>query len=197
MGKLLQDVQLSLRGLRSRPGFALVAVSTIALGIAAAGAIWSVVDAVLVRSLPFSQPERLVFVWETFAARSVERNVAGPSNFMRWRDRAQSFTDLAAYIRFDTNLDGAGGDAERIAAGFTTGNLFTVLGARPLLGRTLLSSDSAPGAADVVVLTEGYWRRRFGDDPAAVERTLRLNGVTNTIVGVMPASMQIPPNAVL
>jgi len=197
MGKLLLDVQLSLRGLRSRPGFALVAVSTIALGIAAAGAIWSVVDAVLVRSLPFSQPERLVFVWETFAARSVERNVAGPSNFMRWRDRAQSFTDLAAYIRFDTNLDGAGGDAERIAAGFTTGNLFTVLGARPLLGRTLLSSDSAPGAADVVVLTEGYWRRRFGGDPAAVGRTLRLNGVTNTIVGVMPASVQIPPGAVL
>jgi putative ABC transport system permease protein len=197
MGKLLQDVQLSLRGLRSRPGFALVAVSTIALGIAAAGAIWSVVDAVLVRSLPFSEPERLVFVWETFPARSVDRNVAGPSNFMRWRDRARSFTDLAAYIRFDTNLDGAGGEAERVSAGFTTGNLFTVLGARPLLGRTLLASDSAPGAADVVVLTEGYWRRRFGGDPAAVGRTLRLNGVTNTIVGVMPASVQIPPGAVL
>ena len=197
MGKLLQDVQLSFRGLRSRPGFALVAVSTIALGIAAAGAIWSVVDAVLVRSLPFSEPERLVFVWETFPARSVDRNVAGPSNFMRWRDRARSFTDLAAYIRFETNLAGAGGEAERVSAGFTTGNLFTVLGARPLLGRTLLASDSAPGAADVVVLTEGYWRRRFGGDPAAVGRTLRLNGVTNTIVGVMPESVQIPPGAVL
>jgi putative ABC transport system permease protein len=197
MGKLLQDVLLSLRGLRGRPGFALVAVSTIALGIAAAGAIWSVVDAVLVRPLPFSQPERLVFVWETMPARNVDRNVAGPANFVRWRERAQSFTDFAAFIRFETNLDGAFGEAERIAAGFTTGNLFTVLGARPLLGRTLLESDSAPGAADVVVLTEGYWRRRFGGDPAAVGRTLRLNGVTNTIVGVMPASVQIPPGAVL
>jgi putative ABC transport system permease protein len=197
MGKLIQDVQLSLRGLMRRPGFALVAVSTIALGIAAAGAIWSVVDAVLVRSLPFDRPDRLVFVWETFPARNVDRNVAGPANFIRWRERARSFTDLAAYIRFDTNLDGAGGDAERIAAGFTTGNLFTVLGAPPLLGRTLLASDSLPGAAEVVVLTESYWRRRFGADPAAVGRTLRLNGVTNTIVGVMPASVQIPPGAVL
>src|SRR6185295_935552 len=126
MGQLLHDVRLALRGLWSRPGFALVAVSTIALGIAAAGAIWSVVDAVLVRPLPFSEPERLVFVWETFAGRNVDRNVAGPANFVRWRERARSFTDLAAFIRFETNLDGAGGEAERIAAGFTTGNLFTV-----------------------------------------------------------------------
>jgi putative ABC transport system permease protein len=197
MGKLMQDVQLSLRGLRRRPGFALVAVATIALGIAAAAAIWSVVDAVLVRPLPFSEPERLVFVWETMPARGVDHNVTGPANFVRWRERARSFTDLAGFIRFDTNLDGAFGEAERVAAGFTTGNLFTVLGARPLLGRTLLASDSAPGAPDVVVLTEGYWRRRFGGDPAAIGRTLRLNGVTNTIVGVMPASVQIPPGAVL
>ena len=197
MGRLLQDVLLSLRGLRSRPGFALVAVSTIALGIAAAGAIWSVVDAVLMRPLPFSEPERLVFVWETMPSRGVERNVVGPANLMRWRDRARSFSGLAGFIRFDTNLDGAGGEAERIAAGFTTGNLFTVLGVRPLLGRTLLESDSAPGAPDVVVLTEGYWRRRFGGDPEAVGRTLRLNGVTNTIVGVMPASVQVPQGALL
>ncbi|HEY7925208.1 MAG TPA: ABC transporter permease, partial [Vicinamibacteria bacterium] len=167
------------------------------LGIAAAGAIWSVVDAVLMRPLPFSEPERLVFVWEAMPSRGVERNVVGPAHLMRWRDRARSFSGLAGFIRFDTNLDGAGGEAERIAAGFTTGNLFTVLGVRPLLGRPLLESDSAPGALDVVVLTEGYWRRRFGGDPEAVGRTLRLNGVTNTIVGVMPASVQVPQGALL
>ena len=170
MRNLLQDLHLSLRSFRSRPGFTLVAVSTIALGIAAAGAIWSVVDAVLVRPLPFSEPERLVFVWETMPARNVDRNVVGPANLLRWRERARSFSGLAGFIRFETNLDGPGGVAERIAAGFTMGNLFTVLGARPLLGRTLLESDSAPGAPDVVVLTEGYWRRRFGGDPAAVGR---------------------------
>ena len=197
MRDLLQDLVQSLRAFRRRPGFTLVAVSTIALGIAAAGAIWSVVDAVLVRPLPFREPERLVFVWETMPLRNVDRNVAGPANLLRWRDRARSFSGLAGFIRFDTNLDGAGGEAERIAAGFTTGNLFTVLGVGPLLGRTLLESDSAPGAPDVVVLTEGYWRRRFGGDPAAVGRTLRLNGVTNTIVGVMPASMQVPQGALL
>ena len=197
MRDLWQDLLQSLRAFRRRPGFMLVAVSTIALGIAAAAAIWSVVDAVLVRPLPFREPERLVFVWETMARRGVERNVVGPANLMRWRERAHSFSGLAGFIRFDTNFDAPAAEAERIAAGFTTGNLFTVLGVRPLLGRTLLESDSAPGAPDVVVLTEGYWRRRFGGDRAAVGRTLRLNGVTNTIVGVMPASVQVPPGAVL
>jgi predicted permease len=197
MGELLHDVRQALRGLKGRPGFALVAVSTIALGIAAAGAIWSVVDAVLVQPLPFSQPERLVFVWEQHRARQRERNVVGPANLIAWRERARSFSGLAGYIRFDANLDGSGGEPERIPVGFTTGNLFTVLGTPPLLGRTLLESDSVPGAADVVLITEGYWRRRFGADPAALGQTLRINGEPSTIVGVMPGSVQIPPGAVL
>jgi putative ABC transport system permease protein len=196
MRDLLHDVRLALRGLMSRPGFALVAVSTIALGIGAAGAIWSVVDAVLVRPLPFSQPERLVFVWESQLARHRDRNVVGPANLIAWRERARSFSGLAGLIRFDANLDGSG-EPERIPVGFTTGNLFTVLGTPPLLGRTLLESDSAPGAADVVLLTEGYWRRRFGADPAVVGQTLRINGEPSTIVGVMPGSVQIPSGAVL
>jgi hypothetical protein len=144
MGKLLQDVQLSLRGLRSRPGFALVAVSTIALGIAAAGAIWSVVDAVLMRPLPFSEPERLVFVWETMPSRGVERNVVGPANLMRWRDRARSFSGLAGFIRFDTNLDGGGGTRSASRAGFTTGNLFTILGVRPCSAARSSSPTRSP-----------------------------------------------------
>ena len=180
MRDLLHDVRLALRGLLGRPGFSLVAVSTIALGIAAAGAIWSVVDAVLVRPLPFSEPERLVFVWEQKRALQRDRNVAGPANLIAWRERASSFSGLAGFIRFDANLDGSGGEPERIPVGFTTGNLFSVLGTPPLLGRTLLESDSAPGAADVVVLTEGYWRRRFGADPVAVGQTLRLNGEPST-----------------
>ena len=187
---------MALRGLLGRPGFTLVAVSTIALGIGAAGAIWSVVDAVLVRSLPFRQPERLVFVWEHHLARQRTRNVVGPANLIAWRERARSFSGLAGFIRFDANLDGAG-EPERIPVGFTTGNLFTVLGTPPLLGRTLVESDSAPGAPDVVLLSEGYWRSRFGADPEVVGNTLRINGEASTVVGVMPGSVQLPHGAVL
>ena len=196
MRDFLHDVRLALRGLLGRPGFALVAVSTIALGIGATGAIWSVVDAVLVRPLPFSQPERLVFVWEHQLARDRDRNVVGPANLLAWRERARSFTGLAGFIRFDANLDGAG-EPERIPVGFTTGNLFTLLGTRPLLGRTLLESDSAQGAPDVVLLSEGYWRGRFGADPEVLGKTLRVNGAASTVVGVMPGSVQIPSGAVL
>ena len=196
MRDIPHDVRLALRGLLGRPGFSLVAVSTIALGIAAAGAIWSVVDAVLVRPLPFSEPERLVFVWEHQLARRRDRNVVGPANLLSWRERARSFSGLAGFIRFDANLDGFG-EPERIPVGFTTGNLFTVLGTRPLLGRTLLESDSAAGAADVVMLSEGYWRRRFGADPGVVGQTLRIGGEPSTVVGVMPESVQIPPGVVL
>ena len=197
MRDFLHDVRTALRGLLGRPGFSLVAVSTIALGIAAAGAIWSVVDAVLVRPLPFNQPERLVFVWEHHIARQRTRNVVGPANLVSWRERARSFSGLAGFIRFDANLDGAGGEPERVPVGFTTGNLFSVLGTPPLLGRTLVESDSAPGAADVVLLTEAYWRRRFGADPAIVGQTLRINGEPSLVVGVMPGSVQIPPGAAL
>jgi putative ABC transport system permease protein len=196
MHGLLQDVRLALRGLRRRPGFAAVAISTIALGTGAAGAVWSVVDAVLVRPLPFAEPERLVFVWEQQLAHGRDRNVVSPANLLAWRERSRSFTGLAGFIRFDANLAGSG-DPERVPVGYTTGNLFSLLGTRPLVGRSLLESDSAPGAADVVVLAEGYWRRRFGADPAVVGQTLRLNGTPATVVGVMPEAIQIPPGALL
>lgn len=195
MSDLPGDLRHAIRHLRARPGFTFLAVATIALGIGAASAIWSVVDAVLVRPLPLYEPERLVFVWEHHE-RGNDRNVVGPANLLRWRERARSFSALAGYIRFDANLDGAG-DPERIAVGYATGNLFTLLGTPPLAGRTLVEADSAVGAGDVVVLSEDYWRRRFGADPRAVGSTVRLNGEPATIVGVMPADVQIPAGAAL
>ena len=192
MRDVVQDVRLALRSLRGRPGFSLVAVSTIALGIAAASAMWSVVDAVLVRPLPFREPGRLVFVWEQQVARQRDRNVVGPANLVAWRARARSFSGLAGFVPFDANLDGAF-EPERVKVGYATGNLFTLLGAGPLVGRSLLDSDSAPGAPDVLVLSEDYWRGRFGADPGVVGRTLRLNGTPATVVGVMPKAVQVPP----
>ncbi len=196
MRDVVQDVRLALRSLRGRPGFSLVAVSTIALGIAAASAMWSVVDAVLVRPLPFREPERLVFVWEHNIPRQNERNVVGPANLLAWRERARSFAGLAGYIRFDANLDGIG-EPERVRVGYSTANLFSLVGAPALLGRTLLDADAAPGAAPVVVLSEGFWRRRFGADAAEVGQALRLNGESSTVVGVMPESFQLPPGTAL
>lgn len=192
MRDLLQDVRLALRSLRGRPGFSLVAVSTIALGIAAASAMWSVVDAVLVRPLPFAAPERLAFVWEMQLERGRDRNVAGPANLIAWRERARSFSGLAGFVSFEANLDGAY-EPERIKVGYATGNLFTLLGTPALVGRGLLEADSAPGAPGALVLGEDYWRRRFGADAGVVGRTLRLNGTPATVVGVMPKSVQVPP----
>jgi putative ABC transport system permease protein len=192
MGGVVQDVRLALRSLRGRSGFSLVAVSTIALGIAAASAMWSVVDAVLVRPLPFREPERLAFVWEQQLARQRDRNVVSPANLVAWRARARSFSGLAGFVPFDANLDGAF-EPERVKVGYATGNLFTLLGAGPLAGRSLLDADSAPGAPDVLVLSEDYWRGRFGADPGVVGRTLRLNGTPATVVGVMPKAVQVPP----
>ena len=196
MTEILQDIRHALRNLRTRPGFAFVAVATIALGIGAASAIWSVVDGVLVRPLPMTQPERLVFVWEARPDRGRDRNVASPANLLRWRERAQSFSGLAAYIRFEANLDGSG-EPERINVGYSTGNLFALLGMPPLLGRTLVEADSATDAPNVAVLSEGYWRRRFGADPGVLGRTVRFNGQPTTVVGVMPANAQIPAGAVV
>jgi putative ABC transport system permease protein len=196
MRDVVQDVRLALRSLRGRPGFSLVAVSTIALGIAAASAIWSVVDAALVRPLPFAEPERLAILWERNFPRGRDHNVVGPSNFLAWRERARSFSGLAAFTRFDANLDGAY-EPERVTVGYATGNLFTLLGAPALVGRALVESDSAPDARRVLVLSEDFWRRRFGADASVVGRTLRLNGDPAIVVGVMAKAVQIPPGAQL
>lgn len=196
MSDLPGDLRHAIRHLRARPGFTFLAVATIALGIGAASAIWSVVDAVLVRPLPFREPERLVFVWEHNIPRQNERNVVGPANLLAWRERARSFAGLAGYIRFDANLDGIG-EPERVRVGYSTANLFSLVGAPALLGRTLLDADAAPGAAPVVVLSEGFWRRRFGADAAVVGQALRLNGESSTVVGVMPESFQLPPGTAL
>jgi putative ABC transport system permease protein len=192
MDVFVRDLALAVRLLRRRPAFSALAVTVLALAIGANSAIFSVVEGVLLRPPAFEDPSRLVFVWEKDPGRSKERNVVGPYNYVRWRERARSFTDLAGFIRWQGNLSGAGGNPERLDIGVTTGNLFPLLGAHAFVGRTLGEADSKPDAPPVAVLAEGFWRRRFAADPGVVGRSITLNGRPATVVGVMPQSFQVP-----
>ena len=194
MEALAQDLRYAARTLVRRPGFSVLAVLTLAIGIAANGAIFSLVESLLLRPLPFRDPERLALVWERNIPRGRDRNVVGPYNFLRWRERTQSFEALAAFSPWRVNVTGEG-EPERVEMGATTGDLFAVVGVGALHGRPLLAGDSEPGAPDVVVLSEGYWRRRFGGDPGAVGRTIMVGGRPATIVGVIAQSFRIPPKA--
>jgi len=191
MDAFLRDLALAVRILRRRPGFTALAVTVLALAIGANSAIFSVVEGVLLRPPAFEDPGRLVFVWEARPARNQVRNVVASYNYVRWRERARSFTGIAAYTSSAANLTGSG-DPERLDAGRVTGNLFEVLGVRAFLGRTLTDADSRPQAPPVAVLSEGFWRRRFAADPGIVGRSLVLDGEPTTVVGIVPPSFQVP-----
>jgi putative ABC transport system permease protein len=193
---VMQDIRYGLRMLRKNPGFTLVAVLTLALGIGANTAIFSMVHGVLLTPLPFNEPDRLVMVWEKNYVRGREHNVVNPGNFMRWRERNQVFESMSALGKFNVTLTGEG-DPERIPLGYVSGNLFSTLGARAIIGRGLLAEDGEEGAEDVVVLSHALWQRRFGADKAILGKTLSLNGTTQTVVGVMPPEFSFPSGAAL
>jgi putative ABC transport system permease protein len=183
-----KDVGVALRQIRRAPGFTLIAVVTLALGIGANSAIFAVADAVLLKPLPFNDPDRLVMVWE--GRTEVERIPANPLNFADWRARNRSFTALAGIVGSGATMTGSDGLPERVAAHAVTTEFFEVLAVRPLAGRTFQAADNHRDA-DVVVLAEGYWRRRFGADPAVVGRTVPLNNRPFTVIGIVPAHVQL------
>lgn len=180
---LWQDVRYGLRMLAKQPGFTLVAVLTLALGIGANTAIFSVVNAVLLEALPYGNADRLVMVWEKSQRRA--QNVINLGNFFDWKAQSNSFADMAAFADFRTNLTGSGEPIE-LPAQVCTDNLFNVLGVQPILGRTFTPADGKEGATNVVVLSYGLWQRRFGGDPQVVGRKLILNNNENTVIGVLP-----------
>lgn len=189
---LTQDIKYALRQLLIRPGFTMVAAITLAIGIGANAAVFSVVEAVLLRPLPFRDPDRLVFVWEHNVPRGVDRNVANPANFVAWRERSRSFEAIGAFAAHDVNLSD-GGEPERVAGAVVTGDLFPLLGAVPVAGRSLAAADARPDSPDVAVISAGLWSRRYAADPSAVGRAVMLNGRPTTIVGVMPEGFTLPP----
>jgi len=189
METLWQDLKFGGRMLAKGPGFTLVAVITLALGIGANTAIFSVVEAVLLRPLPYSDPDDLMIVWEANLKRNRMTNVAGPANYIRWRERNQSFEHLAAFAQWTANVTGVG-EPERVPLGYVTADFFQTLGVRAALGRALAPDDGRPDSPDVVVLSHSYWNRKFGSDPQIIGKTLSLNGQPQTIVGVMPADFR-------
>ncbi len=192
MTGLAQDLRFAARSLRKSPGFTAVALATLALGIGANTAIFSVVSAVLLRPLPFPQPDRLVAVFETNAAQGAAQNGVSYPNYADWVARAQSFEALAAIRMHDYTLAGDG-EPVLVPAGTVTSNLFRALRVEPLLGRGLVPEDDAPGAAAVTVIGEGLWRSRYAADPGIVGKSLLLDSRACTVVGVMPATFQTPP----
>jgi len=184
---LWQDLRFGLRMLRKNPGFSLIAILTLALGIGANTAIFSVVDAALLRSLPYPDAERLVMLWS--GGQGAPRSGSALPDYREWRDQSQVFEGLGAFYYRDFNLVGDGHDPERALGAFVTANFFPVLGVAPALGRGFRNEEEQFGQHRVVLLSHELWQRRFGGDPQLIGRGIRLGGDTYTVVGVMPEGM--------
>jgi len=185
MDTLLHDVRYAIRSLLRRPMFAAVVVLTLALGVGANTAIFSVVNAVLLRPLPYREPDRLVTVNHFYPSfNGLEAPVSAPG-FADYRSRVRAFGSVAVQAGWSPNLTGRG-DPERLTGARVSGQYFSTLGVPAALGRTLRPDEDQPGRQQVVVLSDALWRRAFGADPRAVGQTLTLNGRSHEIVGVMP-----------
>jgi putative ABC transport system permease protein len=191
LDQLAQDIRYAFRVMRRNPGFSVAAALTFALGIGASTAIFSVVHGVLLRPLPYADPDRLVVLWESQPARGNDRNVVSVPNFEAWRSRARSFDRIAAMVPLPATIAG-GSSAEHVMGAEVSPGYFEMLGVAPALGRTFAAREERDGGADVVVLSDGFWRSHFGADPRVVGRALRLDGRPHTVVGVMPPSFDPP-----
>jgi len=190
---LRQDIAVALRTIRRDPSFSVTVVLVAALGIAATTAAFSIADHVLVKPLPFRDPERLVKVWQLPPGGGTLE--ASPAHFRDWQAQASSLEDLAAFTLHSTNLVGAG-EPLRLDGSWASGNLFAVLGVPSLIGRTLTPDDDRASSEPTVVISERLWRARFGGDRRAVGRAIILNDRPRVIVGVMPRSFQFPARTV-
>ena len=189
MHKMWQDLRYGVRMLLKNPGITFVVILALALGIGANTAIFSVVDAVLLRPLPYPESDRLVFLNET--SKSMDEISVSYPNFTDWRNQNQSFEKIGVYNRSSYNLTGAG-EAERIVTGQMSADLFAALRVNPALGRLYTNDEDKPGAAPVVVLSYPLWQRRFGGQTGILNQPLTLNGKSYTVIGIMPAGFQFP-----
>jgi putative ABC transport system permease protein len=187
--QLRQDLQYALRGMRRNPGFVLVAVITLALGIGTNTAMFSVVHAVLLRPLPYADPDRLVALYNRMDG-NPELALSDPE-YLDYSERSRTLT-LAVVATESVNLTGDALDSERVLGAEVTPNTFDLLGVQPAVGRGFRAEEAVPGAPRVVVLTDRLWRRRYAGDPAIVGRTITVNGDRHQVVGVMPERFALP-----
>src|SRR3984893_6020839 len=187
----MTDLRYALRQLAKSPAFAAVAVLTLALGIGANTAVFSLINALLVRPLPYQQPSQLVLIWERFATLGLERIPVSPPEYLDVEKVFQSTTGLAAFAFERFNL-GGGDVPERISGAAVSPSLFPLLGVEPIKGRTFAREEQGQGHDDIIVISERLWKRRFNSDPALVGKSLLLNGRNYTVIGVMPAKFEFP-----
>jgi putative ABC transport system permease protein len=186
MNTIWQDIRFGARMLLKNPLVTVIALIALTLGIGANTAIFSVVNAVLMRSLPYSDADRLVMVWEKKQGGKTDQNVVNLGNFYDWKDQNRVFTDMAAFFDRSVNLTGTG-EPEEVPGQIATTNLFSLLGTNAILGRTFIDDDGKDGQPRVVLLSYGLWQRRFGGDPQIVGKKITLSNQENTIIGVLPA----------
>ncbi|HEY6307474.1 MAG TPA: ABC transporter permease, partial [Candidatus Angelobacter sp.] len=201
LGKAGQDIRYGFRTLRRSPGFALMAVTVMALGIGATTSLFTVVRSVLLRPLPFRDPDKLVMVYEHFrdAARmgSDGYNIVAPGDFYDWREKTNGFQDMAAWRWWGCNLTGERAELpEVVAAAAGSWNLFSLLGVQPAFGRTFVPEEDHPGAKAVVLLSWSLFQRRFGGDPSIVGKQIRLDTNPYTVIGVLPKWFTYPQTTV-
>ena len=190
MRDVIQDFRYATRLLLRSPSFTIVAIAALALGIGANTAIFSVVDTLLLRPLPYTEADRLAVIWEHNLPRDRKNNVVSPGNFIHWQELNQSFTELSALsMTFRTTLTGAG-EATELPVQYVSAGIFRILGVRPALGRDFTPQDDAPGVR-VITISDRLWRQRFGGDPTIVNRTIMLDGRPNVVAGVMPPGFSI------
>src|SRR5688500_1730287 len=189
MNRLSQDIRYGARMLMKNPGITFVVILALALGIGANTAIFSVVNAVLLRPLPYHESERLLFLNERSAVMD-EMSISYP-NFTDWRNQNQVFEKIGVYNRSSYNLTGFG-EAERIPTGQVSADLFSALRVKAAAGRVFTNAEDKPGGAPVVVLSHGLWQRRFGGQLSILNQSLTLNGKSYTVIGVMPQDYLFP-----
>src|SRR5262245_45131875 len=185
------DIRHGVRLLRKSPGFTALALAALALGMGASTAIFSVVDTVLLKPLPFRDPERLLAVWEKDPALNRDRNFVAPVNLLEWRRQSRTIEGFAGIYDQRVSVGGGSGEPEEVKGERVTANLFPLLGVQPILGRAFREEEDLPGRATVALIGHNLWRRRFGGNPSLTGQSLRVGDRVYTIVGVLPPGFAI------
>jgi putative ABC transport system permease protein len=188
---MLNDLRYAVRTLVKTPAFTIIAVITLALGIGANSAIFSVIDTVLLRPLPFKEPDRLVMIWGAIKQQGLDKDVASFPDYADYRDQNQTFTAMAAFTRAGAVMNAAE-DTQRLEGLAATSQIFDVLGVAPVIGRGFNAEEDKPNGPAVIVLSDGLWRRAFGADPKIVGQQISISGKSTTVLGVMPSRWKFP-----
>ncbi len=188
---MLSEIKVVLRGLLKSPGFTIIAIATLALAIGANSAVFSLINALLVRPLPYQQPSRLALVWERFAAQGLDRIPVSPPEYLDLEKAFKSGSQLATFT-YQTFNFGGGDVPERISGALVTPTLFPLLGVEPIKGRTFAREELGQGHDDMIVISERLWQRRFNSDPSMIGKSLLLNGRSYTVIGIMPGKFEFP-----